>query len=201
MHGTIMQFILLLISHAAVGIYSSTLKYSKKFTYIIWGIWIAVQTVLLFITEFVLTNWALKFFVGFILSLVGQYLLFFVTTKGKLAQRIFTMLTYSNLFCIAMSFFTMINGNFEHLHWVFTALIQALFLSAIDIYFLRYVCPLCRATAKNITTGWISLIFVNIVFMITIILSSVFPVRLTSFSEPAVVPFVFLSISIISVWR
>ena len=100
MTGTIIEFILLLVSHAAAGIFSSTLKYTKKTTYIIWGTWVVLQTALLFYTEFVLTNWALQFFVGFVLSLVGQYVIFFVTTKGKLAQRIFTMLTYSIFFCI-----------------------------------------------------------------------------------------------------
>ena len=200
MIGTIVEFILLLIAHAAAGIYSSTLKFSKKITYIIWGTWIAMQTGLLFFTEFVLTNWALQFFVGFVLSLVGQYVIFFVTTKGRLAQRIFTMLTYSIFFCIAMSLFTMIRGTFSELHWALTALIQAVLLLAIVTYFLRYVCTLCRAASKNITTGWTPLIFVNTVFIITIILSSIFPVRLTSFNDPAVITFVFLSISIMAVY-
>ena len=200
MIGTIVEFILLLIAHTAAGIYSSTLKFSKKITYIIWVTWIAMQTGLLFFTEFVLANWALQFFVGFVLSLVGQYVIFFVTTKGRLAQRIFTMLTYSIFFCIAMSLFTMIRGTFSELHWAFTALIQAVLLLAIVTYFLRYVCTLCRTASKNITTGWAPLIFVNIVFIITIILSSVFPVRLTSFNDPAVITFVFLSISIMAVY-
>lgn len=200
MDGTIIQFIFLLISHAAAGIYSSTLKYSKKITYIIWSTWIVLQTGLLFYTEFVLTDWALKFLVGFVLSLVGQYVIFFVTTKGRLAQRIFTMLTYSNFFCIVMSLFTMINGTFAQLHWTLISLIQAGLLFAMVTYFLRYVCPLCRAASKNITAGWDSLIFVNIVFIITIILSSIFPVRLTSFHDPAFITFVFLSISIMAVY-
>ena len=200
MIGTIVEFLLLLIAHAAAGIYSSTLKFSKKITYIIWGTWIAIQTGLLLFTEFALTNWALQFFVGFVLSLVGQYVIFFVTTKGRLAQRIFTMLTYSIFFCIAMSLFTMIRGTFSELHWALTALIQAVLLLAIVTYFLRYVCTLCRTASKNITTGWAPLIFVNIVFIITIILSSVFPVRLTSFNDPAVITFVFLSISIMAVY-
>ena len=68
-------------------------KYTKKTTYIIWGTWIALQTALLLYSELVLTNWTLQFFVGFILSLVGQYVIFFVTTRGKLAQRVFTILT------------------------------------------------------------------------------------------------------------
>ena len=200
MTGMIIEFILLLVAHAAAGIFSSTLKYSKKTTYIIWGTWVVLQTALLFYTEFVLTNWALQFFVGFVLSLVGQYVIFFVTTKGKLAQRVFTMLTYSIFFCIVMSLVTMVNGTFGELHWTLTALIQAALLFAIVFYFLRYVCPLCRTAAKNITTGWAPLIFVNIVFMITIILSSVFPVRLVSFGDPAVITFAFISVSIMSVY-
>ena len=200
MTGTIVEFILLLIAHAAAGIYSSTLKYSKKITYIVWGTWVVLQTGLLFFTEFVLTNWALQFFVGFVLSLVGQYVIFFVTTKGRLAQRIFTMLTYSIFFCIAMSLFTMIRGTFSELHWALTALIQAVLLSAIVTYFLRYVCTLCRAASKNIKAGWAPLIFVNVVFIITIILSSVFPIRLTSFRDPSFITFVFLSISIMAVY-
>ena len=200
MTGTIVEFIFLLVAHAAAGIYSSTLKYTKMTTCIIWGSWIALQTALLFYTEFVLTDVALKFLLGFGLSLVGQYVIFFVTTKGRLAQRIFTILTYSIFFCIAMSLFTMVNGTFSGLHWIFTALIQAALLFAVVAYFLLYVCPLCRSASKNITKGWAQLIFVNIVFIITIILSSVFPVRLTSFNDPAFITFVFLSLSIMAVY-
>ena len=200
MTGSVIQFILLLIAHAAAGIYSSALKYSKRLTYIVWGVWIAIQSALMFITEFVLTNWALQFFVGFLLSLIGQYVIFFATTKGKLAQRIFTMLTYSIFFCIAIPIFTMLNGMFDGMHWILTTSIQAILLLAIVIYFLRYVCPLCRTAAKNITTGWLSLIFVNVVFIITVMLSSAFPVRLTGFSDPRFSTFLFLSISIMAAY-
>lgn len=200
MAGKIIQFLLLLIAHSAAGIYSSTLKYSKKTTYIIWGTWVVLQTAILFYTEFVLTNLALQFFAGFLLSLIGQYVIFYLTTKGKIAQRVFTMLTYSVLFCIAMSLVTMVNGTFSGLHWAIATLIHAVVLFLIVFYFLRYICPLCRAASKNITTGWAPLIFVNIVFIITIILSSVFPVRLTNFGDPAVITFFFLSISIMAVY-
>ena len=200
MFGTTIQFILLLIAHAAAGIYSSTLKYSKRTTYIIWGSWVLLQAGLLFYTEFVLTDWALQFFVGFVLSLAGQYLIFFATTKGKLAQRVFTMLTYSIFFCIIASVFAMIDGTFVGLHWIPVALIHAVLLLAMVTYFLRYVCTLCRAASKNITTGWTPLIFVNCVFLVTIILSAVFPVRLVSFNDPAVITFIFLSISIMAMY-
>lgn len=200
MAGTIIEFIVLLVTHSVAGIYSSTLKYSKRTTYIVWSIWIVLQALLLVYTEFVLTNWALQFFVGFILSLIGQYVIFFATTKGKLAQRIFTMLTYSVFFCIAMSFIATLKGSFNDMHWIVNALIHTFTLLVVIIYFLRYVCPLCRTASKNITTGWSPMIFVDIVFLITIILSSIFPVRLTSFTDSAFIPFIFLSISIMSVY-
>ena len=200
MIGTIIELILILVAHAIAGIYSSTLKYSKKTTYIVWGVWIAFQTTLLFYTESFLSNWKLQFFFGFIFPLVGQYVIFFVTTKGKLMQRFFTMLTYSIFFCIITAPFIIVKGNLSELHWSLTVLVQAVLLFGIVTYFLCCVCTLCRTAAKNITTGWAPLIFVNIVFFITIILSSVFPVRLTGFDDPAFITFVFLSISILSVY-
>ena len=197
---TIIEFIALLLSHAATGIFSSDLKYRRKPIYIIWSVWIMLQIGLLLYTEYVITDWLAQFFTGFILALVGQYVIFFVTTKGKFFQRLFTILTYSIFFCIAMTLFTMVKGSIGEMYPALTALIHILILLAADFYFLRYVCPLCRAAERNITTGWIYLIVVNIVFIITIILSSVFPVRLTSFGDPSFITFVFLSISIMAVY-
>ncbi|MBE6566696.1 MAG: GHKL domain-containing protein [Ruminococcaceae bacterium] len=200
MTGTMIEFILLLVAHAIAGIYSSPLKYSKRTTYVIWSIWVLFQSMLLLYTEFMLTNWVLQFFVGFVLSLVGQYIIFFATTKGRLSQRVFIIMTYSVFFCIVMSLFSMISGSLGNLHWGLTVLIQALLLGGVIAYFLLYVCNLCRTASKNITTGWTPLILVNIVFIITIILSSIFPVRLTSFRDPAVFTFLFLSFSIMAVY-
>lgn len=199
MASTIIEFILVLIAHAAAGIYSSTLKYSKKITYIIWGIWIGFFSVIIYCTEFVLTNRTSKFLVGFVLSIISQYAIFFITTKGRILQRIFTMLTYSIFFCIVMTFFTMVKGTFPNIH-VIQPIISGAILLGVMYYFLCYVCPLCSRAAKNITRGWAWLIFVNIFFFITVILSSVFPVRLTSFSEPSVITFIFLSLSVLVVY-
>ena len=197
---TIIGFIVLLIAHAAAGIYSSTLKYSKKTTYLIWGIWVVLQSGLLFCVEFLMTDIPLQFFVGFILSLVGQYVIFFLTTTDGFSQRIFTMLTYSTFFCISMTFFTMVRGTFAQMGELLIVLIHAVLLIAMMVYFLCYVCPLCHRAARNITTGWTPLIFVTIVFLVSVILSSIFPVRLTTFSDPAVITFVFLSVSIFAVY-
>ena len=200
MIGTTVELCLILIAHAAAGIYSSTLKYSKRTTYIIWGTWVALQSALLFYTEIFLSNWPLQFLFGFILPLVGQYAIFFITTKGTLAQRIFTILTYSVFFCIIMSPFILVKDSLGERHWSLVLFVQAILLSAIVFYYLRYVCVLCRAASKSIHRGWSQLIFVNVIFLITVILSSVFPMRLTSFRDPAFITFVFLSISILAVY-
>ena len=197
---SIIEFIILLLSHASAGIYSSDLKYKKRTVYMIWSVWMVLQIGLLFYTEYVLTNFMLQFFIGFVLALVGQYVIFFITTKGKFTQRIFTILTYSIFFCIAITLFTMVKSSIGNTSPLLTAIVHLLILLLIDYYFLRYVCPLCRAAERNITTGWVYLIVVNIVFIITIILSSIFPVRLTSFSDPTFITFIFSSISIMAVY-
>ena len=99
-----------------------------------------------------------------------------------------------------MTVVMMVKGTFENLHWAIMVVIHAAMLFATVSYFLRYVCSLCRTASKNITTGWKPLIFVNVVFFITVILSSIFPVRLTNFDDPAFITFVFISISIFSVY-
>ena len=88
MTENVFGFIILLIAHAAAGIYSSTLKYSKKTTFTIWGAWVLIQSALLVVAE-LLTDTMLQFLIGFVLSLVGQYVIFFVTTKGRILHRIF----------------------------------------------------------------------------------------------------------------
>ena len=53
---------------------------------------------------------------------------------------------------------------------------------------------------KNIKNGWYRLIFVNVIFLITLILSSVFPIKLVSYQDQAFVTFIFLCISIVVVY-
>ncbi len=194
------QIAFVLMAHSAIGIYSSTLKCKKKWAYLIWGTWIMVQGSLMMLSETFVDDAALQFAIGFILSLVGQYAIFFITTRGRFGQRLFTMLTYSVMFCIMMTFFTMIAGTFRDTPPVLVGLINVILLLGSVAYFLLYVSPLCRAAARNIDTGWGKFIIVNLVFMITVILSSVFPVRLESFEEPSFITFLFLSISVMTVY-
>ena len=197
---TIIEILITLIVHSAFGIYSSTMKYSKKLTHLIWGIWILLQGSLFFYTEFILKNATTQFLFGFVLSFIGQYIIFLTTTKGKLAQRIFTILTYSIFFCIYMTLFNMIKGTFTNINNVILSLANGIIFLTVVFFILKYVCPIYQNIAKNITKGWRILVFVNIFFLIVIILSSIFPARLTSFNDPSVITFIFLCSSILVVY-
>ena len=197
---TLMEFLIILIAHSICGIYSSTLKYSKKITYFVWALWVFFQSIVLFIAEFIIKQESIKFFMAFVFALVGQYVIFFLTTKGRLAQRVFTMLTYSVFFCIFSAMFTIIKGSFPNLSFVIKLFVQIGLLFGVSYYFLGYVCPLCRKTSRNIKNGWYRLIFVNVIFLVTIIFSSVFPIRLVSYKEPAFVTFILLCVSILVVY-
>ena len=197
---TLMEFLIILIAHSICGIYSSTLKYSKKITYFVWALWVFFQSIVLFIAEFIIKQESTKFFMAFVFALVGQYVIFFLTTKGRLAQRVFTMLTYSVFFCIFNAMFTIIKGSFPNLSFVIKLFVQIGLFFGVSYYFLGYVCPLCRKTSRNIKNGWYRLIFVNVIFLVTIIFSSVFPIRLVSYKEPAFVTFILLCVSILVVY-
>lgn len=196
----IFQFLIILIAHALVGIYSSALKYKKKIIFFVWGVWVLMQLLLFCYVEFVLDLPLVKFLLGFLVAFVGQYLIYFLTTRGRVLQRLFTILTYSLFFCIMMSFYSMILGTFPQIPSLFRVVILGMMVMLLVSYFLRSVCPLCRNAGKNIKNAWYPLIFANFVFLSTVIASSVFPVRLIDFHAPGFVPFLLLSISIFSVY-
>ena len=200
MISLMLEQLVVLVAHAISGIYSSDLKYSKKTTFFVWGIWVVFQGVIGCFSEFVTKDVGLKFFLGFVTAYVFQYIIFFATTKGRFSQRLFTILTYSIFFCIFMALFMAIQGAFPGMYAIVRTIIHATLMVGIVCYFLKCVCPLCRAASKSIVTGWYPLVFVNCIFVITIVATSVFPVKITSIYMPEFVPFLFLSISIFAVY-
>ena len=198
--SVLIELFVILIAHAISGIYSSNLKYSKKSTFIIWGIWLVLQGCLWWFGEFVINDTGMKFLSVFVSAFVFQYIIFFATTKGKLSQRLFTILTYSVFFCIFMAFNTVIQGTFPGMNIVIRLIVLCALLIGILYYFLNFVCPLCRVASKSMVAGWYPLVFVNVIFVITLVALSVFPVKIASIYEPEFIPFLFLSISIFAVY-
>lgn len=197
---SIISFVIVLITHAVGGIFSSDLKYGKKTTYMIWGAWVLLQGALMSYSELFVADAMLRSLLGFILTILGQYVIFFATTRGRLSQRIFMILTYSILFCIGTTAFMTVNRMLGDRFVVLRILMQAAMYSAMMFYFLRYVCSLCRTAGKNVTDGWKPLIFVNVVFLLSVVFSSIFPAGPTSFRDPSFVTFAFLSVSIMAVY-
>ena len=198
--SVLIELFVILIAHAISGIYSSNLKYSKKTTFIIWGIWLSLQGCLWCFGEFVINDTGMKFLSVFVSAFVFQYIIFFATTKGKLSQRLFTILTYSVFFCIFMAFNAVIQGTFPGMNIVIRLIVLCALLIGILYYFLNFVCPLCRVASKSMVAGWYPLVFVNVIFVITLVAISVFPVKIASIYEPEFIPFLFLSISIFAVY-
>ena len=196
----LIELLAVLIAHAVSGIYSSDLKYGKKATIAIWSIWLALQGSIWCFGEFVIKDIGLKFLLIFVSAFVLQYVVFFTTTKGKLSQRLFTILTYSVFFCIFMAFNAAIQGAFPWMHSIIRLIVLGMLLFGIVYYFLKCVCPLCRTVSKSIVTGWYPLISVNCIFVITLVAISVFPIKITSIYMSEFVPFLFLSISIFAVY-
>ena len=198
--SVLIEQLFILVAHAISGIYSSNLKYSKKTTFVIWSIWLVLQGCLWCFGEFVINDIGMKFFSIFISAFILQYIVFFATTKGKLSQRLFTILTYSVFFCIFMAFNTVIQGTFPGMNIVIRLIVLCALLIGILYYFLNFVCPLCRVASKSMVAGWYPLVFVNVIFVITLVALSVFPVKIVSIYEPGFIPLLFLGISIFAVY-
>ena len=198
--SVLIEQLFVLVAHAISGIYSSNLKYSKKTTFVIWSIWLVLQGCLWCFGEFVINDIGMKFFSIFISAFILQYIIFFATTKGRFSQRLFTILSYSVFFCIFMAFNTVIQGTFPGMNIVIRLIVLCALLIGILYYFLNFVCPLCRVASKSMVAGWYPLVFVNVIFVITLVALSVFPVKITSIYEPGFIPLLFLSISIFAVY-
>lgn len=187
-------------AHIMVGYFSSPLKYSKLITKIIWGIWFVIQTFMYYVIEETIIPYPGGLIVGFIAAFAGQYLIYFLTTKGKFSNRLFKILTYSVFFCIYSSLNIAIIGSFSNLHWSLTLLIRILILGGIVWFFLDKLCPLMSGVSERLDRGWYAMILADVVFLLTVIFSSIFPNRIESVSNPFFLAFVMLSVAIISVY-
>ncbi len=83
---------------------------------------------------------------------------------------------------------------------LFGSLLRFVLLFSIVYFFLKQVCRLCREAAPNLSKEWRGLILVDIIFLLAIIASSVYPNRLQSLQDDALLPYLLLSAAIIGVY-
>ena len=98
--NAIVDAVAVITAHIMIGLFAAPLKYKKWTSVLIWCVWGSVQTALFIPAMTTDAENGFGFIAGFVAPYVGQYLLFFITTKGKFAKRLFTILTYSVFFCI-----------------------------------------------------------------------------------------------------
>ena len=144
------EFLTVLFAHIAVGIFAMPLKYSKRISALVWGCWGLVQFVLLSVTSRVTLPWGLTFLISFFSTYIGQYLLFFILSEGRVIEKLFIMLTYSNFFCIYMGAITALIGSFPSSPPLVSVIMRFLLLGAIVLFFLKALCPMYREAANKI---------------------------------------------------
>lgn len=189
-----------IVAHAVIGLFAAPLRYKKWISLIIWGVWGAAQALLFLPAMNADVEEGFGFLVGFIVPYVGQYVLFFITTKGKFAKRLFTILTYSVFFCIYMGVATSVIGSFPDLHWGVASLIRITLLFVVVFVFLKKICPLFWNNLSESIKSWWLLIFSDAVFLLAIVSSAVFPNKIESIKDPYFIAFITLVIAIVSVY-
>ena len=187
-------------AHVMIGLFAAPLRYKKWVSVLIWCVWGVVQTVLFIPTMTSTADKVFGFIFGFVTPYVGQYVLFFITTKGKFAKRLFTIITYSVFFCIYMAIATAVIGSFPNLHWGVVSLIRIVLLFVVVFIFLKKVCPLFWNNLSESIKSWWLLVFADAVFLLAIVSSSVFPNKIESVKNPYFIPFLTLVIAIVSVY-
>jgi hypothetical protein len=198
--NAVIDGVAVITAHVMIGLFAAPLRYKKWVSILIWCVWGVVQAVL-FIPAMTLTaDKVFGFIFGFVTPYVGQYVLFFITTKGKFAKRLFTIITYSVFFCIYMAIATSVIGSFPNLHWGVASLIRIVLLFVVVFIFLKKVCPLFWNNLSESIKSWWLLVFADAVFLLAVVSSSVFPNKIENVKNPYFIAFLTLVIAIVSVY-
>ena len=187
-------------AHAMIGFFSAPLKFKKWVSILIWCVWGVVQTALFIPTMASDSGNGFGFIAGFVAPYLGQYLLFFIATKGKFAKRLFTILTYSVFFCIYMAIATAVIASFPGLPWQVASLIRISLLFVVVFIFLKKICPLFWTSTSESIKSWWLLVFADAIFLLAVVSSSVFPNKIESVKNTYFIAFITLVVAIVSVY-
>ena len=198
--NAVIDGVAVITAHVMIGLFSAPLRYKKWVSILIWCVWGVIQTVLFIPAMTSTADKVFGFIFGFVTPYVGQYVLFFITTKGKFAKRLFTIITYSVFFCIYMAIATAVIGSFPNLHWGVASLIRIVLLFVVVFIFLKKVCPLFWNNLSESIKSWWLLVFADAVFLLAIVSSSVFPNKIENVKNPYFIAFLTLVIAIVSVY-
>ena len=198
--NAVIDALAVIVAHIMIGLFSAPLKYKKWVSILVWCVWGLAQTVLFIPAMISDAGLGFGFIVGFIVPYVGQYVLFFIMTKGKLDKRLFTILTYSVFFCMYMAIATSVIGTFPHAPWQVFSLVRIVLLFVMVLFFLKKICPLFWNDLSESIKSWWLLVFADAVFLLAIVSSSVFPNKIASVKDPYFIAFLTLVLAIVSVY-
>ena len=198
--NAIIDAVAVVSAHAMIGLFSAPLKFKKWVSILIWCVWGVVQTALFIPAMTSDSGNGFEFIAGFVAPYLGQYLLFFIATKGKFAKRLFTILTYSVFFCIYMAIATAVIASFPDLPWQVASLIRISLLFVVVFVFLKKICPMFWNNLSESIKSWWLLVFADAVFLLAVVSSSVFPNKIESVKNTYFIAFITLVVAIVSVY-
>lgn len=191
MQLTMLESLLIYLSHAFAAVNMAPLKYSKRKTYLIWGIWIAAAMTLPLILQKTTTSdkTGISPIVVFMLLFCTQAMLYFLTTKGRILERVFLLLSYAVIFTSCMSIVESVQRFIpQNNSWIRLLIYGLLLFGILIIYFKKFM-PVFKQSASYIHKEWVLLFVLMVLFFLAIMSWSIFPNTMNDFTLKQIVTF------------
>lgn len=174
--GQLIFFLLTPLSHISASLFFAKPRFGKCATAAIWLIYVAFMLILPPDTPMV----------NFFLTLCVHFILFFVTTTGRVEEKGFLFFSYAGIYtcCATLFLFTNVKLQSEVLKCIFAIGLMALMQAILYIVLL----PAFRKVAPYIHNGWGKFYAVVLGFFALIIVQAVFP-SMPSLTEKEIVVF------------
>lgn len=145
----------IILSHIVGALYIQKRKYNKLLTACFWGSYaIYAACILLFQKNVIL---------GFFALLIGQAVVFFITSIGTVAEKTFLLLTYANSFCIHSCAVMILSSFLKGSRWLPLCMIAILLLMHLFLY--KFIITSYKKSKPFFSCGWRKLNIVLVFFM------------------------------------
>lgn len=174
--GQLIFFLLTPLSHISASLFFAKPRFGKCVTAAIWLIYVAFMLILPPDTPMV----------NFFLTFCVHFILFFVTTTGRVEEKGFLFFSYAGIYTCCATLFSFTNAKLqsEVLKCIFAIGLMALMQAILYIVLL----PAFRKVAPYIHNGWGKFYAVVLGFFALIIVQAVFP-SMPSLTEKEIVVF------------
>ncbi len=164
--------VITILSHIAAALYLQKQKYNKLVTACFWGAYAIFSVCVMLFQKNIMY--------GFFSLLSIQAVIFFITTKGFLGEKIFLFLTYSNSFCICIGVNLILLaflGDSKYLPICTTGIVIVM-----HIFLYKFLLP-CYQKSRVFFSGWWKLNIVLVFFLIQFLNQYAFSIDSSNASE------------------